>query len=121
MEYESTATFPSQSIQGVEFSVVRPSFGRRMELARKILELSRRQEFCAAGEGIEDTIEANILGCEIDQLYLCWGLSGIKGLTVDGLDATALLIAEKGPEDLAREIVCAIKAQCGLTEVERKN
>lgn len=120
-QYESTITLPSGCVPGVEFSVVRPSFARRMELARRILELSRRLEFRDAGDGIEDNIEANILGCEIDRLYLCWGLTRITGFTVDGMDPTAELIAEKGPEDLAHEIVSAIKAQCGLSESERKN
>jgi len=92
-----------------------------MELARRVLELSRRLEFQQAGEGIENNIQANILSCEIDQLYVRWGLVGITGLTVDGMDATPELIAEKGPEDFAHEIVTAIKFQCGLSESERKN
>jgi len=108
-------------MDGVEFTVLRLSFARRMDLARRVLDLSRRMEFQQAGEGVEDNIQANILGCEIDQLYLRWGLIGITGLTVDGADATPDLIAEKGPEDLAREIVSAIKSQCGLSETERKN
>jgi hypothetical protein len=121
VQYESTVTQPSCSMAGVEFTVVRLSFARRMELARSVLALSRRLEFQQAGEGVEDNIQANILSCEIDQLYLRWGLIGITGLTVDGMDATPELIAEKGPEDLAREIVSAIKSQCGLDESERKN
>lgn len=121
IQYESTVTLHSQHVPGVEFSILRPSFGRRMTLARKILELTRRMEFHAAGESIEDNIEAKILGCEVDQLYLCWGLASITGLTIDGIEATPAVIAEKGPEDLAQEIVDAIKAECGLTERERKN
>ena len=121
VQYESTVTQPSCCISGVQFTILRLSFARRMDLARRVLELSRRQEFQQAGEGVEDNLQANILGCEIDQLYLRWGLIGITGITVDGVDATPDLIAEKGPEDLAREIVTAIKSQCGLSESERKN
>jgi hypothetical protein len=121
VQYQSTVTQPSRCIGGVEFTILRLSFARRMDLARRVLELSRRLEFHQAGEGVEDNIQANILGCEIDQLYLRWGLIAIVGLTVDGMDATPELIAEKGPEDLAREIVSAIKSQCGLSESERKN
>jgi hypothetical protein len=121
IQYESTVAQPSCCMAGVEFTVLRLSFARRMELARRVLELSRRLEFQQAGEGVEDNIQANILSFEIDQLYLRWGLIGITGLTVDGMDATPELIADKGPEDLAREIVNAIKSQCGLGESERKN
>ena len=121
VQYESTVTQPSRCMPGVEFTVLRLSFTRRMELARKVLELSRRMEFQQAGEGVDDNIQANILGCEIDKVYLGWGLIGITGLTVDGIAATPELIAEKGPEELAREIVSAIKSQCGLSENERKN
>jgi hypothetical protein len=30
-------------------------------------------------------------------------------------------LAEAGPEDVFREAVAAVKAECGLTEAERKN
>jgi hypothetical protein len=121
INYESTVTLPSKTVEGVEFTIVRLSFTRRMELARGVLELSRRMEFQQAGEGIDDTIEANILSCEIDRLYLRWGLVSIGGLVIDGMEATGELLAEKGPENLAEEIVAAVKAQCGLTDDERKN
>jgi hypothetical protein len=114
-------TLPSKTTQGVEFTIIRLSFARRMELARRVLELSRQMEFHQAGEGIDESIEANILSCEIDRLYLRWGLAAISGLIIDGMEATAELLAEKGPENLADEIVAAVKAECGLTENERKN
>jgi hypothetical protein len=119
--YASTLTLPSLSMAGVEFTVLRLSLARRMGLARKVLELSRRMDFRDAGGSVEDKIEASVLGCEIDQVYIDWGLVGISGLTIDGVIATPELVSEKGPEGLAREIVDAIKAQCGLTENERKN
>jgi hypothetical protein len=121
VEYCSTVTLPSKTTQGVEFTIIRLSFARRMELARRVLELSRQMEFHQAGEGIDESIEANILSCEIDRLYLRWGLAAIGGLLIDGMEATAELLAEKGPENLADEIVAAVKAECGLTENERKN
>jgi len=121
VEYESTVTLEARSMAGVRFTVLRLSFARRMELARRVLELSQRLEFKQAGEAVDDNIEANILGCEIDNLYLSWGLVAVHGLTIDGVDATPELIAAKAPEELAREIVAAIKAECGLTEAERKN
>jgi len=121
IEYTSVLTRASEVMPGVEFTIVKLSFARRMELARRVLELSRQMEFRAAGEGVEDAIEANLLSCEIDRLYLRWGLAEISGLVIDGVDATAELLAERGPEELADEIVAAVKAQCGLTESERKN
>ncbi len=121
VEYESTITVASRVIAGVSFTIYRISLGRRMQLARRVLELSRQMEFRDAGDKIEDKIEANILSCAIDRLYLQWGLSRLSGLTIDGVDATAELLAEKGPEELVREIVDAVKGQCGLSESERKN
>jgi hypothetical protein len=92
-----------------------------MQLARAVLELSRQMEFREAGAGVDDKIQANILSFEIDRLYLQWGLVKVSGLTIDGVDATAELLAEKGPEDLVREIVDTVKQQCGLSDGERKN
>ena len=66
-------------------------------------------------------IEASILAQEIDAMYLHWGLLSIEGLTIDGEPATAVGLLEKGPEELSREVVSAIKEQCGLSEPERKN
>jgi len=119
--YESTVSLPSRSMAGVTYRIVRLSFGRRMELARRVLELARRYEYHEAGERMEDNIDAHILSCEIDRLYLQWGLAGIEGLTVDGMAITPEVLVERGPEPLAREIVEAIKRECGLGEHERKN
>ena len=119
--YRSTVTKESAVMPGVEFTIIRLSFARRMELARRVLDLSRRMEFHAAGESVGDTIQANILACEIDGLYLRWGLAEISGLVIDGMEASADLLADKGPEDLAEEIVAAVKSQIGLSEDERKN
>jgi len=119
--YESTVTLPSCSSVGVTYKIVRLSFRRRMELARRVLELARKYEYHEAGQGMEDSIEAHILSCEIDGLYLQWGLAEIAGLSVDGMAITPELLVERGPEPLAREIVDAIKRECGLTEDERKN
>ncbi len=121
VHYESTITITSGVMAGVVFTIQRISLARRMELARRVLELSRQMEFHEAGAGIEDKIQGNILNFEIDRLYLQWGLVKLNGLTIDGADATAELLAEKGPEDLLREIVNAVKQQCGLSDSERKN
>lgn len=121
VNYESTITITSCVMKSAAFTIQRISLARRMQLARRVLELSREMEFREAGGGGDDQIQANILSFEIDRLYLQWGLVKLSGLTIDGVDATAELLAEKGPEELVREIVDAIKAQCGLSDSERKN
>jgi hypothetical protein len=119
--YESVLVIRSKSMPSVTFAIKRVSFGRRMDLSRRAREISRKAEFLEAGGQLGEKIEAGILTQEIDTMYLAWGLVSIQGLTIDGEAATAESLLEKGPEDLTREVVNAIKAQCGLSEVERKN
>jgi hypothetical protein len=121
LRYESVISTNSRAAPGVTFAIHRISFGRRMELSRRVRELSRKAEFLQAGTEIHEKIEANILAQEIDAMYLHWGLVSMEGLTIDGEVATAELLLEKGPEELVREVVGAIKEQCGLGEAERKN
>src|SRR3984957_13361398 len=120
-QYESVISIESKAVQGVRFAIHRISFGRRMELSRRVRELSRKVEFLEAGTEMHEKIEASILAQEIDAMYLHWGLLSVEGLTIDGDPATAVGLLEKGPEELAREVVSAIKEQCGLSEPERKN
>jgi hypothetical protein len=121
LQYESVVSIESKAVPGVRFVIHRISFGRRMELSRRVRELSRRAEFLEAGPEMHEKIEASILAQEIDAMYIHWGLLSIEGLTIDGEPATAALLLEKGAENLTREIVSAIKEQCGLSEPERKN
>ena len=121
LQYESVVSIESKAVPGVRFVIHRISFGRRMELSRRVRELSRRAEFLEAGPEMHEKIEASILAQEIDAMYLSWGLLSIEGLMIDGEPATAARLLEKGPENLTREIVGAIKEQCGLSEPERKN
>jgi hypothetical protein len=119
--YESVISIESKAMQGVRFAIHRISFGRRMELSRRVRELSQKAEYLEAGTEMHEKIAASILAQEIDAMYLHWGLSSIEGLIIDGEPATAVGLLEKGPEELAREVVSAIKGQCGLSEPERKN
>jgi hypothetical protein len=121
LQYESVISMDSRAAPGVRFAIHRISFGRRMELSRRVRELSRKAEFLQAGPVIHEKIEANILAQEIDAMYLQWGLVSIEGLTIDGEPATAERLLEKGPEELVREVVNAVRGQCGLNEAERKN
>jgi hypothetical protein len=121
VRYDSIVAIESKAAPGVRFAIHRISFGRRMELSRRIREISRKAEFLEASTELHEKIEANILAQEIDSMYLQWGLVSVDGLIIDGERATAAQLLEKGPEDLAREVVNAIKEQCGLNETERKN
>lgn len=121
VEYESAVRIDSKAVPGVKFVVNRVSFGRRMELSKRVREISQRTEFLEAGNAAQEKIEAGILAQQIDAMYLSWGLVCIEGLNIDGEAATIAQLVEKGPEELTREIVGTIKGQCGLSEVERKN
>lgn len=121
MNYESLSTVESLLMPGVQFLVSKMSFGRRVELTKRIRELAQKAEFMDAGNEPGEKLEGALLAFEIDRVYLMWGVQEIRGLNLDGSTATAELLAAIGPEELFREAVAAVKAECGLTEAERKN
>jgi len=121
MNYGSTITQSSKFIEGVSFTIARMSFGRRIELTRRIRELSRKVEFLEAGDDVREKIEASLLAHEVQRLYIEWGLRQVTGLEIDGREATGELLVSDGPEQLCNEIVAAIRAECGLGPDERKN
>ena len=120
-QYDSGVSVASQAFPGVAFRLRRMSFGRRLELMRRVRELAQRMEFAEAGTGFADKVEASLLSLEVERLYLQWGLEAVSGLELDGAAATPEALMERGPERLCREIIDAIKAECGLSEEERKN
>ena len=119
--YVSFAEYESACVAGVRYQVVRMSFARRLDLMRRVREVAQRIEFLDAGNDARDKIESSVLGAEIDRMYLEWGLQSVEGLTIDGELASPSLLIERGPEALAREIVGRIRAECHLSEDERKN
>ena len=119
--YQSLVWFDADSRGGVRYAIARMSFSRRVELARRIREIGRKMEFLEATSDIREKLEATVLAVEIDRTYLDWGLIGIEGLFIDETEATPAMLIEKGPVDLALEILGRIKAECSLTEPERKN
>ena len=121
MNYESSIVIAAHNREGVSYKISRMSFGRRVELTRKVRDLGQRMEFREAGSELSDKLEARLLSCEIDRLYLDWGLVDVFGLNLDGAPATPDALITAGPEDLCREILAAIKVECGLSEEERKN
>jgi len=101
--------------------VARISVARRIDLARKIREIGRKVEFLEAGQDPREKLDAAVLVAEIDRVYLEWSLEEIQGLTIDGEAATPAALIEKGPLDLAKEMLGRIKRECGLSEDQRKN
>lgn len=88
---------------------------------RDVRELARKLEFCRAGESDSDQMDAHLLNAEIERAYLIWGLLSVRGLKIDGIDATPETLMCAGPENLVREAIQAVKMECGLTETESKN
>jgi len=121
MSYESVVELASQARPGVSIVVAKLSFGRRLELLRRIREIAQKVEFLAAGSDPKEQMEAAVLAAEIDRTYVVWGLKEVKGLEVDGATATPESLVSAGPLDLFAEALAAVKAECGLTEPERKN
>ncbi len=121
MEYESAVVVESKAAPGVRLVVRRMSFARRVELMRRIRELAGRADFLAAGAEPEEQMDAALARAEIDRVYVEWGIESDEGLTIDGAPATAESLASRGPEDVFREALEAVKAECGLSEAERKN
>src|SRR5438128_21337 len=121
MTYESHVTVESVICPGVRYTIARMSFGRRLELTQRIRELAQKLEFLEAGNDQREKLEAILLSGQIDRVYVLWALQGLDGLELDGSPATPETLAAFGPEELFREALAAIKAECGLTEDERKN
>lgn len=121
MKYESLIEVEAQTAPGVRLTIARMSFGRRVELMRKVRELSKRIEFLEAGKDPGDRMDAALMQSDIDRLYLLWGLRAVTGLELDGLQATPEMVVDAGPEGLFREAVQAVRRETGLTEDERKN
>ena len=89
MTYESNHTDPiARAAPGVSFTVARMSFGRRVDLMRRVRELARRMEFLEASREPGEKMDAGLLRAEIDRLYVEWGLRSVSGLQVDGEEAT---------------------------------
>jgi hypothetical protein len=120
-DWSSRTVALSEASPGVEFVIARMTFGRRLELMRRVRELAARLEFFEAGRDAGNGMEASLLGGEIDRLYFLWGVEEIRGLELDGVPATAESLIERGPEELFVEALAAVKAECGLSENERKN
>lgn len=104
-DWESRLWFDSHALEGVRYEIVRISFGRRIELARRIREIGRKMEYLEAGGDPREKLEATVLAAEIDKVYLEWGLISVEGLEIDSVTATVGSLLEDGPVELATEIL----------------
>lgn len=120
-EYASRVEVESATHVGVRYVIRRMSFGRRLELLRRIRGLGQRLEYLNAGMSAAERLEAAAVAADVDREYLRWGLESVAGLRIDGEPADVEGLLERGPEDLCREMVGRIRAECELSEDERKN
>ena len=114
-EYKSTL-YPA-----VKYRISKMSMGRRIELTKRVKDLMKQIEFASAGVGAADKVDAAILAGQMDKLYWEFGLESIDGLEINGEQVTPAEQFERGPEDLSKEILQRIKANCCVSEDERKN
>jgi hypothetical protein len=122
MDYHSSIWKESAEAEGVRYRIRCMSFGRRIELMKRVGDSLARLEFLQAGEPTpESTAEATLLGGAIDREFLEWGLEEIEGLAIDGQAATPAELIESGPEPLVQEALRAVRSAVGLSEQERKN
>lgn len=120
VSYASLSWHNSKTMEGVRFAIKRVSLAQRLDLNRRVRELTLRHEFLNAGPAA-DQLEAAWADLLVRKLYVEWGLAGIEGLSIDGKTATLELLIDKGPEQLIDEVVSAIQEETGLSEEERKN
>ena len=120
-EYVSESIVKSIAVPGVTFRIAKMSFGRRVELMRRVRELAGRAEFLAASRDSADKMDAALVQAEIEREYVIWGVKSVAGLQVDGQAASPEALAETGPEELFREALAAVRRETGLSEEERKN
>jgi hypothetical protein len=116
----STRWIESNTLAGVKFSVREPSLAQRIELTRRLHELTLRNDFLRDGSELQQ-LELTLAELLVQKVLIEWGLVAIEGLTIDGRQANPALLIEAGPEELVAEIAAAIKRECGLDEEERKN
>ncbi|HEX4163882.1 MAG TPA: hypothetical protein VHZ55_00275 [Bryobacteraceae bacterium] len=118
--YASVVWHDSKAFPEVRFAVRRPSLGQRIELTGRVRELMAQHEFLKAGDS-EDQLTAALSELLVKRLYLEWGLTALRGISIDGEPASIRTLIECGPEKLTDEIAEAVIREASLTEDERKN
>ena len=119
-DYPSVSWYASQVMSGVRFAIRQVSLQQRIELNRRLRELTLQYEFLKTGDA-SSQLEAALSELLVAKLYIEWGLAAIEGLLIDGQKATISSLVASGPEDLTNEIVQRIQAGNWLMDDERKN
>ncbi len=97
------------------------TFGRRMELLRRVGDLTKKAACLGAGTQAEDGLAAAYEKQMADRMVLEWAIQSVSALTIDGQEATPELLIEHGPEEVTTEVLGVVERMLGLTESERKN
>jgi hypothetical protein len=118
--HASVSWYASHVAQGVRFAIRRISLQQRIDLNRRLRDLTLQYEFLKTGDA-SSQLEAALSDLLVAKLYIEWGLVEVEGLSIDGKKATGALLIAYGPEYLTDEIVQRIQAESVLTEDERKN
>jgi hypothetical protein len=111
----------SEIVPGVRFAIYEPTLSKRIELTRRLYELTQKNEFLAATGKELEHLELALADLLVQKQLVEWGLVEITGLQIDGKPATATSLIESGPDKLVTEIASTIRSRCGLDEEERKN
>ena len=120
VQFDSLRWMASEVHPGVRFAVRSPSLGSRIELTRRLQALTRQNEFLVNGNDLQQ-LELALSELLVQRLLVEWGLAGLEGLHIDGQSASIESLIDRGPEALVSEIADRIRAECGLSEDERKN
>jgi len=121
MDHESTFTYDAQTAPGVTVRLRKMTFGRRLDLLKKVGDLAKRATALSAGTSEGEQLDAELAKGLSDKAVVEWGLEAVSGLRIDTEPATPELLIERGPEELVREILGVVQKQLGLSETEIKN
>lgn len=118
--FESLSWMESGTMPRVRYAIRQPSLAQRIELTKRLHELTLKHEFLAKGDELHH-LELALADLLVQKLFVEWGLARVDGLDIDGSPATVDSLIEKGPERLVAEIAARVRHECGLTDEERKN
>src|SRR2546425_2110033 len=121
MNHESTFIYESGWAAGVHVRLRKTTFGRRLELLRKVGDLYKRAAAQQAGTSEAEQLSAEYDKFSADRILLEWAIQSVSGLRIDGQTATPELLIDSGPEELVEELLGIVQKQLGLTDAEIKN
>lgn len=103
IDYSSIRWHESSTMPGVRFSIRRISLQQRMDLTRRIRELSVRDEFLRSGSPSEQ-LNAAENELAVRKTLIDWGLANVARLSLDGEPATAKALLKRRPKNLQTKL-----------------